>query len=652
MDSSTNNVPTTPRRSVRLQRQKTPEPTPPIGRGPQAYARYNRGKKKMNKTLPTITVTSPIKDPVKFQNEDPVKLSKEDTVQVNKQAEDEMKVEATSTVEEPTSVEEKKQIQPVDEEQKQIQPVVKEQKQIPQVVKEQKQVEKEIPQKQIQPAVEKQKQVEPEIPQKDDKPDEISQKELPDTECKLEPVTPEITQQPEIPRHETYAEVVAHKVDEEVKDQLAVKAEELLNTTPNLMDESVISVPESIETSLPPKDATFSPEPNKSEIKDSTFSPIADKSLHDSRPHIDVDQPYMSLNITPLPRNITQRTSTPLAQKIIKRDTPKVGSAAMSSLAKVLSPRINSSIVQALNDTVNGQFKLVNPLERSILKSTRKRSLSVAEGESFVQKKVMFISPKVMDIGEIDERMMQSYIEEKENSRIATKGTRRKRSLSASEAPQSVKGKTPPVKKIPDFKAIHEARFARMETLDEYQVRKAQRAKKLLTPSKSVPVEGTSKAKVEVKVEAKVAAKSKIPKGIPRKPLVTKTQENPKVQRPVKRSMSAEPQSFVPLKKPMVEKPPLSRAMSQDLKETSSKAKLKFPPLKAKSQANLLASKTEERREKNMALYKSNVTRTGTGTADIRKKNENILKGVRLNRRFELLMQNRAASGSGEHADT
>lgn len=50
-------------------------------------------------------------------------------------------------------------------------------------------------------------------------------------------------------------------------------------------------------------------------------------------------------------------------------------------------------------------------------------------------------------------------------------------------------------------------------------------------------------------------------------------------------------------------------------------------------------SKIEERREKNMSLYKTNQVQKSA--ADHRQKNNNILKGVRLNRRFELMMQNR-----------
>lgn len=487
---------------------------------------------------------------------------------------------------------------------------------------------------------------------------------------------------PEI--HETYAKVAVHgeekmkgikddKVDEvqddnveevknpkkeEIKDQKIeeinirnmqeVNDENLLNTSPPLMDESIISVPESVDENVPAKDATFSPKPNEtaknatfspevnksSSVKDSTFSPVADKSIQDSRPHIDIETEF---NTTPIHRNITHRTSTPLAQKIMKRDTPKAGSSVMTAFSKVFSPKLTKNVVKALNDTVNGQFKLANPLERSILKSTRKRSLSVTDGESFVQKKVMFISPKVMDIGEIDERMMQSFRDEKEISMIkatTTASGRRKRSLSASEAPPSKK--TPLNKKqMPDFKAIHEAQFKKMESIVEHKERKAERAKKLVTPSKSLPLasQGTNSQQ-----NPPVNAASKIPKPS-RMPLAIKpsTENSQVAPRPIKRSASAEP-STSQIKKPSFV-PKLPRAMSHE------NVRAKAPPVKSKSQSNM--SKIEERREKNISLYKTNVTRTGT--ADIRKKNENILKGVRLNRRFELMMQNRQANN--DHGD-
>ena len=140
--------------------------------------------------------------------------------------------------------------------------------------------------------------------------------------------------------------------------------------SPDLMDESIVTIMDS----PPPMNASALP-------KDSTFSPIVDISINDSRPTIDVPL---------LKRNNPLRTSTPLAPKLGLKSTEN-----LNSVRKLM----------------------LNPLEKSILKNNRrKRSLSMAEGESFMQKRVMFISPTVMDIESIDHKMMASFIEEKENS--------------------------------------------------------------------------------------------------------------------------------------------------------------------------------------------------------------------------------------------
>ena len=140
--------------------------------------------------------------------------------------------------------------------------------------------------------------------------------------------------------------------------------------SPDLMEESIVTIMDS----PPPMDASALP-------KDSTFSPVVDISINDSRPTIDVPL---------LKRNNPLRTSTPLAPKLFLKSTE--------------------------NQTSNRKLML-NPLEKSILKSNRrKRSLSMVEGESFMQRRVMFISPTVMDIESIDHKMMASFFEEKENS--------------------------------------------------------------------------------------------------------------------------------------------------------------------------------------------------------------------------------------------
>ncbi|XP_070494111.1 general transcriptional corepressor trfA [Chironomus tepperi] len=431
------------------------------------------------------------------------------------------------------------------------------------------------------------------------------------------------------------------KVKEEQEEKAEFPNQEIkleatnLDQTPQLMDESIISVPESpsmISTAV---------------VKDSTFSPEVDTSIKDTRPHID--------NIlTPIiPRNVTLRTSTPLSQRVLMRDTPKLSFPVISALKKVLSPKIGENKKlneESLNETFNSQFKMGNPLEKSILKSSRrKRSLSVADGESFMQKKVNFVSPQIMNIESIDEKMLQSFKEERENSMIQQAlasggGMRRKRSLSETGTPAKAKIK------VPNFKAIHEQQFRKMESIVDHAQRKADRAKRLATPSKisSLP---------KIKETTEHNAVSKIPT---RKPL-TKVSSSENIlhgikSRTIKRSLSADthPKSSAASKIPTIKeaeskvgsaKKILPRILDTNTKVTPVP---KFTAIKKPTVATSIPkpgpsvqsmrSKVEERRERNMSLYKGNSVRTGL---DHRKKNDNVLKGVRLNRRFELQMQHR-----------
>lgn len=443
-----------------------------------------------------------------------------------------------------------------------------------------------------------------------------------------------------------------------------------LNVTPNLMDESIISVFES-------------PPPSIS-LKDSTFSPVVDTSINDSRPNID------DLNLTPsAPSRVTLRTSTPLVQRVLKSggvgtpkriNTPKIA-LPMSSLAK--TPKLAERFA---SEEISDVPSKPNLLEKSILKSSRrKRSKSVADMEAG-PKRVMFISPQIMEIDTIDERMMQSFMEERENSMmkpsmtpgLVKTGTSagsalRKRSLSTGTPIKSVE-RPARLRKMPDFKAIHQQQFDRMESIADHQARKNERAKKLATPepikTKQTPEIIKTKQTPEAK-KPKQQQPSKIPTVAIRKPLFnTASTDNVPKSRLLKRSQSAYEEE--PAKKRIQLQAPSTIAFAGPSSSTPSNSNQKkiavvsglqrtksesvatwtAPPtsiasfLGAKKPAfssvcssQINRSKIEERREKNMSMYKTNkIQRT---IADQRQKNGNILKGVRLNRRFDLLMKSR-----------
>lgn len=526
----------------------------------------------------------------------------------------------------------------------------------------------------------------------------------------------------------TYATVIKTSSDK-------ITEENINDITPQFLDDSVISVADTTPpTEQKPKDATFSPIVSSNQpIKDSTFSPVVDTSINDSRPTI---EPF---NESPVAaKSVPLRTSTPLFQRAILNNgfgTPKRSTPASSSLAKVLNSKFAAKIDNAvLDETLGGQFKMVNPLEKSILKSSRrKRSMSVADCENFAQKRVMFISPKVMDICEIDEKMMASFLEEKENSMMlqAASSARRRRSMSTGTP---AKPKVTARSKMPNFKAIHEQQFKKMESIADHANRKAERAKKLTTPirdkieakvpSSLTPVREIAQARVTkklIEIQAENEAKStklsiqnqnkpdvkastmtkpthekaaeksskptsqdktvetssktisfsKIPTFTQRKPLVkapstenvTKISSSRRLKRsqssyidePAKKKLQMDSTPFGNEKKIAIVNG-FQRSNSENVKSESTwtapqlitSALLginKHPVATTSTQTNSQKNhKVEDRREKNMSMYKKNQIQKST--VDHRQQNNNLLKGVRLNKRFELQMQYRR-----EHED-
>ncbi|XP_072929609.1 uncharacterized protein [Epargyreus clarus] len=180
--------------------------------------------------------------------------------------------------------------------------------------------------------------------------------------------------------------------------------------------------------------------------------------------------------------------------------------------------------------------------------------------------------------------------------------------------------------KLPNFAALHQKQFARMESLDECQRRRAQRAKHLLTPTGSVAIiERIS------------------PKGTPPQPAppikepVPKPQTPPKSKFPTLASLNPGYTRFgfkldvdvnpfsVTAKKPEIKKQEEKRPNGLSRQTTC----LALPSLAGATATRRDVAKQTVMREKSF-----------TEKRDVkRKENRTIIKGVRTNRRFELQMK-------------
>jgi hypothetical protein len=137
--------------------------------------------------------------------------------------------------------------------------------------------------------------------------------------------------------------------------------------------------------------------------------------------------------------------------------------------------------------------KTVKIHAQSCLKSCRKRSFSVTDGEnSRKTNRVVFYSPAndVVEIQRIDERLMKSFMEKekyivqgkKYHKRTVSESTNEKKNTSLKIEVENFKINPLYRTKMPNFNAIHQEQFKKMESITHHQSRVKERSTKLLTP--------------------------------------------------------------------------------------------------------------------------------------------------------------------------
>ncbi|XP_037732604.1 proteoglycan 4 [Drosophila subpulchrella] len=264
-------------------------------------------------------------------------------------------------------------------------------------------------------------------------------------------------------------------------------------------------------------------------------------------------------------------------------------------------------------------------------KYERKRSKSASDWNNTVSRTVSFQSPiEIANVEDIDERWKGLQISNVNNRRRRSKSLDENR-CKVSKIPKPSRGVIPlnrtitPSKvnkrtKMPNFAAMHEKQFAKMESLLDHVERKAERAK-VLTNSVQKQLPGSTAKKPQSSTSVEERPRPKALK---------------KIDMPADRSMVIERpsnklnSSRLPLK---TTAPALNVAPKPAFNLSTSMVKTfnaTFSSKPADSQDNKLA----ERRQRRIEMFK------GRTTKDQKEKGQ-FIRGVRLNRRFELQMQHR-----------
>ncbi|KAH8264673.1 hypothetical protein KR038_011967, partial [Drosophila bunnanda] len=185
--------------------------------------------------------------------------------------------------------------------------------------------------------------------------------------------------------------------------------------------------------------------------------------------------------------------------------------------------------------------------------------------------------------------------------------------------PSQVKKRT----KLPDFSALHQKEFAKMESLVDHVERKAERAKILTTSALKKPLGSAAK---QAQSSTSAAERSQ----------VTRPKASKKIDMAADRTEAAGnpdkklPPSRLPLKSALN-----VTAVPRPAFNLSTATAKSFNATICSKPAESQKDKLSERRQRHMDMFKG---RAATKAQD--KKSE-LIRGVRLNRRFELQMQHR-----------
>ncbi|XP_058813437.1 titin-like isoform X2 [Topomyia yanbarensis] len=300
--------------------------------------------------------------------------------------------------------------------------------------------------------------------------------------------------------------------------------------------------------------------------------------------------------------------------------------AGVPQVIEIFDSPIATTFKLEVSETTGGSATST-PLEASakltdrerLIQNSRKRSLSASDAE-VCKKNVTFHSPanSTILVDTIDERLKKNV---KNESAKKPGINSRKRSLSEHKELGEVFGdgvKPAKITKLPNFKNIHQQHFKRMESIEEFHNRKVQRAKILVNSGSKSPA-AASITKIDPQKSDLAMSNNLLRKS----PYKTGNGTTSHVQQPSSGSKSL-----------------ITRPMASGIKPLSD------------------ADRLAKRQKQFQAAFKPKIATPGDssgtpgrntpdGTRRVveqsRHKQSQILKGVRTNKRFELLMKFRDA---------